>query len=154
MAKGVIFDYNRTIYDPDTHALSEGALEVLAVCRERHLRMSLISTGDSSRSLEIEQLGIAHFFDKIIIVPKDKGEEKTRGHFEECARAMGLPYHHIAVVGDRVRSEIRLGNALGMHTYWYKRGKYAAEEPSAKEEHPEHTITSLAELLRSFHSLS
>ena len=43
MIRGVIFDFNRTLYDPDSRQLAEGALQLLGRLRSRGYAMCLIS---------------------------------------------------------------------------------------------------------------
>jgi FMN phosphatase YigB (HAD superfamily) len=57
--------------------------------------------------------------------------------------AMALPSREIAVVGDRIREEIALGNRMGMRTVWYRAGKFADELPEGEDQEPWATVTSL-----------
>ena len=52
-------------------------------------------------------------------------------------------YKNIYVIGDRVKKEITLGNALGYETIWLNKGKFKKESPSNAKEIPRYTILSL-----------
>ncbi|MEK6901765.1 MAG: HAD hydrolase-like protein [Nanoarchaeota archaeon] len=143
MIKSVIFDFNRTLFDPDKKALVEGALLLLQALQQQEYKLCLISRKTvEERQEDISRLGLDKFFMHIIVA-----EEKTQEHFSDCLNAMKLQGREVAVVGDRVRSEIYFGNVLGMRTIWFKVGKFAVEEPQKKEEEPNYVITDLGEVL-------
>ncbi|QQS20436.1 HAD hydrolase-like protein [Candidatus Saccharibacteria bacterium] len=49
-------------------------------------------------------------------------------------------------IGDRVRSELAVGNVLGATTIWVKQGKFANELPELDSEKPTSTVASLTEV--------
>lgn len=49
-------------------------------------------------------------------------------------------------IGDRVRSELEIGNKLGATTIWVKQGKFADELPEMRAQEPRFTVTSLSNL--------
>lgn len=143
MIRGVIFDFNRTLYDPDTKQLVSGATTILAWLQDRGCQLCLISKKSAEeRELLISSLGLNRYFRKILVIEGSKQES----HFQECLSAMALPASEVAVVGDRIREEIYLGNRMGMHTIWYRSGKFAAEVPENSAQLPRCIITSLEEL--------
>jgi len=144
MIKGIIFDFNRTLYDPETSSLAPGALEALDRLSEKGYKMCLLSKKtQEDRRERISELGLDKYFLDIQVIEGERREE----NFERCSRVMSLNNCEIAVVGDRIRSEITLGNRLGMATIWYKSGKFASETPRITEEKPDYTITALSEVL-------
>lgn len=56
------------------------------------------------------------------------------------------------VVGDRVRSEIEIGNKLRTITIWVKQGRFCEETPLSKFQEPKFIINSLIDLLDLFYS--
>ncbi len=143
MIKGIIFDFNRTLFDPERKALVSVALPLLKELQQKGYKLCLISRKTvEERREDISRFGLDQYFMHIVVV-----EEKEKQHFEECIAAMKLQPEEIAVVGDRVRSEIYFGNILGMRTIWFKSGKFAKEEPRQKEEEPEYVIKDLKEVL-------
>ena len=142
MIRGIIFDYNRTLFDPEKWDLIEevpGLLEKLF----KNYKLCLITTGEGHRLEKLEGLDLDKKFTKIIVV---QGEHKDKKHFLECAKAMDLEPENVLVIGDKVRAEIKAGNNAGMKTVWFKFGKYAKTPPQEKEQEPTYTITKLDEL--------
>ena len=147
MIKGLILDYNRTLYNPETSKLMEGSMVILNYCKKKNIKISLMSRGESTRAQEIKDLGIENHFAKILIISKEKNELKNTSHFQECADAMNLSASEIVVVGDRIKAEIKYANSLGMITIWYKSGKYAKESPECNEEYPDYEVLSLNDVI-------
>ena len=143
--KGIIFDFNRTIYDPEAEKLTEGALDLLKRLKAADYKLALISGAGDGETREglIKSLGIDQFFDYVEIVKTVKNETT----FQAGCDYIGLKPEEIAVVGDRVRRGIRIGNNLGMLTIWYKQGKFATELPESDMDQPDYTITRLKEVL-------
>jgi len=145
MIKGVIFDFNRTLYNPDTNALNEGALELLEKLASSGYKLCLLSKkSEEERKDKILRLGIEKYFIFIEVVEG----EKTEKNFKKCLEIMALQSQKVAVIGDRIRSEIILGNQFGMRTIWYKVGKFAAELPRNKNENPNFVIDNLLDALK------
>ena len=144
MIRGIIFDFNRTLYDPETGMLTEGALDLLEHLKAKVYKMCLISKKTTSdRREQISRLGLDGYFLDVQVLDEDA---KTAKSFERCSEVMALQASEIAVVGDRVRSEIALGNDLGMMTFWYRAGKFASEAPRNSREIPGNTIWRLEKL--------
>lgn len=140
--RGIIFDFSRTLYDPDARVLIDGAAELLGAIARSDYKLCLVGKkSPEDREALVSELGIDRYFLHTAFV-----DEKARQDFEECMRKMGLAASEIAVVGDRVRKEIRLGNELGMTTIWYKAGRFAGEIPACASEEPTYTVTKLADI--------
>ena len=140
---GVIFDFNRTLYDPDKEKLMEGAIKVLNTLRKRKVKMALLSrTTTGHRKQLIESLGLAPYFSEIIVT----SEPKNEAHFLQMTKAMGVSANRCVVVGDRIKSEITIANKLGMESIWLRRGKFRKEVPESAEEQPSHIINNLHEI--------
>lgn len=148
MIKGIIFDFNRTIYDPDKQALSEGALDILKTLKQQGYKMALMSSANNKEEREVfvKQLGIKKFFNKIITIIEGR-EEKSIKHFEECAQGMDLPNNQVLAVGDNIKREIAIGNQAGMTTVRYQVGKHAQEKPASEEEKADYVITHFNQLI-------
>ena len=138
--KAVIFDYNRTLFDPDKDALYPEVIEVLGGLKKTVL-MALIAKGDANRMEKIRNLGLLKYFKLVII-----NQEKSVADFEKCVKELGLPAKDIFVVGDRVNEEIRCGKSIGAVTVWFRNGKFKDELPKGKEEEPDYTIDDLKKL--------
>ena len=144
MIKGIIFDFNRTVYDPETSELTKGVLGLLYRLVAQRYRLCLISKKTAEdRAEQISELGLDKYFVDIQVIEGNKTEQ----NFERCMQVMSLDASEIAVVGDRTREEIRLGKKFGMRTIWYKSGKFAAEIPRGPEEEPDYAVTRLEEMV-------
>lgn len=140
--KAIIFDFNRTLYNPETDKLINGCLIVLKFFSQNK-KLALITTETGDRQNKIGQLGIDKFF-KIILPTR----EKTKKDFLKCCQFLGVKPKDVMVVGDRVRGEIAIGNKLGMFTVQFKNGKFAKELPENGFEIPKLIIKDLRELLK------
>lgn len=137
MTKTIIFDFNRTLYDPDRDALFPETLALLAHAKSLGYRLYLISKAGEGRDARIQDLELHTLFHEVHLV-----QEKNLELFQKLAVGPTL------VVGDRIRREITLGNQCGATTIWFRSGKFSTELPTTPIEEPTHAITALAELYR------
>ncbi len=138
----IIFDYNRTIYNPEQSELYAGVFDLLKSISEIH-QLYLITQAEDSRHSEIQGLGIDSFFKEILYV-----DEKRKEHFEKVG---GI--EKAIVVGDRISGEITLGNQLNHITIWVRQGKHAEVFPEQPGEYPTHTVekvTDILEIIKSY----
>ncbi len=138
----IIFDFNRTIYDPDTQQLIEDAELMLQHLTSQGFILFLISRAEQGREELIESLGLRRYFKRIHIV-----QDKVQQDFAALIDNKLIDRRTSFIIGDQVKKEIRIGNWLGLKTIWLRRGKFADELPEADGEHPTHTIESLNGLL-------
>ena len=133
----IIFDYNRTIFNPDTNNLYDGVLGVLNKLSASH-DLFLVSKYESRRKDTINKLGINDYFKKVILV-----KEKTLDIFSSLTEYD----KNVFVVGDRVKGEIYLGNLLGFKTVWIKQGKFSNDVYTKIEEKPDYIIEEIKQLI-------
>jgi len=138
----VIFDFNRTLFDPDTGRLLPSAREVLETLGKNGVILGLISYGDDNRRQFITDLDLDKFFSTIIIT-----NQKTAENFQTIIDRCPQPPSKTFIVGDRVKREITIGNSLNCITIWFRQDKFANELPDAPTEQPTYTITDLPEVL-------
>lgn len=140
----IIFDWKRTLYDPESKKLITGALKILKLLTTKWSKVILIGKGGDEMYQEVKRLKIKKYFSKII--------------FQEGKKDMMIFSQFISiknprltmVVGDRVQSEIEIGNTLKATTIWIKNGKFSEELPLSKIQEPTFTLNSLVELLNFF----
>lgn len=137
----IIFDFNRTLYDPDDKMLLPRVRFVLNILRRRGWAMYLVSRASPTRQDLISKLGINRYFKKIIIT-----KNKNLGDFASIVGQ--APIDNSYVIGDRVREEIKFGNSLGCITIWLCSGKFARELPKTAEEKPDYIVKNLREILK------
>lgn len=132
----IIFDYNRTLFNPDTDSLYQGVVELLQKLSENN-ELFLISRNEPGRENRLKEIGIKKYFNNLAFV-----EDKTAELF---IRLVG-PRKNVFVVGDRVKEEITIGNKLGFKTIWVQQGKFAAELPSNALEQATFTVKNIQEI--------
>lgn len=132
----IILDYNRTIFDPESGKLYPGVLELLQRISKKH-ELFLVSKYEPGRQNTLRELGIDGLFKKIAFV-----DDKAPELFLELVDGD----KNVLVAGDRVRGEIRVGNALGFITVWVRQGKFVPELPSSPSEEPRYSIGNIIEL--------
>ena|ERR1700690_2209956 len=138
----VIFDFNRTIYDPETKGMVPGTRELLDALRARSIPLYLVSKAEESRPQVLEELGIADFFADTFFV-----ERKDPALFFEILCRADVHPKEMYVVGDHLHKEIRCGNQCGMRTIWLKRGKFADLVPESETDVPWRTVTDMDDVL-------
>lgn len=132
----IIFDYNRTIFDPEINNLYPGVLELLQRLSVKY-ELFLISRNEPARKKKFEELNIKNYFQKILFVDK-----KSKQIFEEIVDNE----KNVIVVGDSISNEIKIGNQLGFITVRIKRGKFAMEIPKNNDEFAKFEILNINEL--------
>lgn len=142
----IIFDWKRTLYDPEYKKLTEGAIDILKFLTTKWSKVILIGKGETDMYQEVKRLKVEKYFSKIIF-QEGKKDMKVFSKFVSIKN----PKLTI-VVGDRVRSEIEIGNMLNATTIWIKQGKFSKELPLNKFQEPTFTFNSLIDLSDFFHS--
>lgn len=135
----IIFDLNRTLFDPDTGTLVPGAVSVLTHFNTKGYPLHLVSKREGGRDELIDTHRLRQFFTSVSFV-----EDKAEPIKNICSSSTEEVY----VVGDYVQSEITAGNMAGATTVWLRRGKFAERIPEHELEVPAHTIGELEELLQ------
>ena len=142
MAEIVIFDWKRTLYDPDNCVLIDGTIDVLQSLGAKGLKLFLVGKDqDGSMPSETSRLEVSTYFQGIHFANESKTED-------DIAQFISPEHPELAVVvGDRVRSEIEVGNQLGLTTVWVRKGKFAHETPLRPVQIPDYTIGDISELI-------
>lgn len=138
--KVVIFDWLRTLYDPERQRLMPGALKLCLKLSANGIALIIISRGEPKRKKEIKESALAQY---CLAISVEK--EKSLRQFRRIVKRFpaGTPTF---VVGDRVKEEIRMGNRLGLITIWLQKGKFRKEVPKNNAELPSFTIRDLGEV--------
>ncbi|MFQ5742872.1 MAG: HAD family hydrolase, partial [Acidobacteriota bacterium] len=133
---------------PDLRPLP-GILRLLEKLRQRHY-LFLVTAGDpATQRAKVDRLALQNAFDAIRWVDSVAGEEKLPV-FREILERFHLEAGRCVCVGDRVISEIRDANQLGMWTVRIRRGEFAAMDPANPLETPDFTVTDTKELAALF----
>lgn len=139
MFKTVIFDWKRTLYDPDQKVLIDGAIELLDLIKSKNISMVLIGKGGDDMQLEVKRLGVGKYFRQIVFAEGEKDPAVFMSYLSKDSPRRTL------FIGDRVRSELEIGKKLGATTIWVKQGKFASEGPLNKDQKPEYTVSNLTD---------
>jgi FMN phosphatase YigB (HAD superfamily) len=137
----IIFDFNRTLYDPDKHQLMPGAVELLQGAKAKGYVLLLLGKAAASRAQLMEELGINSYFAEVMLV-----EEKSDALFEGFAKRHSADKTRSYVIGDRAQGELKYGYRGGWRTIWLKAGKFADELPMADQQ-PNYIVDSLEKVL-------
>ena len=112
----LIFDFNKTLFQPETNALYPDALTTCKTLRLRGYQLLLLSQEKTERQALIQSLGLERIFDRIVITPT-----KNIAVFQ--ALLDGLETQETYVIGDGADREIRLGHELGFRSIWVDRSR-------------------------------
>lgn len=137
MIKCVIFDWKRTLYDPDTKNFIDGAVELLEFIKSKNISLVLIGKGGDDMHYEVDRLGVRKYFKEIVFARGEKDPQVFRTYISKDNPETTL------IIGDRVRSELEIGKKLGATTIWIKQGKFASEEPDNTDQKPDYIVLSL-----------
>lgn len=132
----IIFDYNRTIFDPEADNIYPGVIELLKKLSVHH-ELFLVSRNEPKRKKRLEELSIKGYFRKIEFV-----NEKSKQVFKEISGDT----KNVIVVGDSIADEIKIGNELGYITVRLKKGMFAEKSPTNKDEIATYNIHNMSEL--------
>lgn len=138
--KVVIFDWMRTLYDPERQKLMPGALSLCRKLKARGVSLAIVSRGEPERKGQIKASSVAKYCSAISVE-----KEKSLRQFRRIVKRF-QPNADFFVVGDRVKEEIKMGNSLGLTTIWLKKGKFRKEVPETFSEQPNFTVRSLGEV--------
>ncbi len=141
--KIIIFDFFRTLYDPDTDALVPGCTAVLQALHERGYLLYLISRAELGRGGLIERESLIPYFAEVKLVA-----EKTLGGFQELLDAPSVSRADSWVIGDYLKQEIKYGNQAGAKTIWIRSGKFSGLTPDIPLEEPLYTVEKISEILQ------
>ena len=139
--KLIIFDFNRTLYDPEAQCLIEGALPLLNAVQARQCCIALVSKREKQREDLVHALGIAEYFSHIHFVPT-----KTPEIMQQVVAHTGAAPHDTYLVGDHLHSDIRAGNEAGIKTIHVKQGAFATLTPRDHRDIPWRTVASLSDV--------
>lgn len=137
----IIFDFNRTIYDPEVGALVPGAREVLQALAGTYT-LHLLSRNEPGRENILHALDIETYF-----MTKTFVDAKSIQVFMRVMEAAGENPAMTFIVGDYRHEDIRFGNQAGGRTILLSRGKFSRQAVQVPDDNPWVTIHELPELL-------
>jgi HAD superfamily hydrolase (TIGR01549 family) len=129
-------------------ALYDDVIHVLEACRDRGLRLALISNtiwpGHWHRE-DLRAFGIDHFFDYMVF-SREFGRMKPHPAIVMAAlEALGTAPERAVMVGDRVSADVAAARAAGCHALLRRHPHTYEDHPRSSE--PDAEIDALVELL-------
>ena len=144
MLRAIIFDFNKTLYNPNSGNLFPGVKDLLSDLKAQSgLTLALISYGGDYRVELIKGLGILSLFDWFKFV-----EEKSTEDFLEFSKKFQILPRSILVVGDMLEEEIKIAKFLTMKTAWIKNSFQG--ESSIKPDYQLNSVSEIRELISLF----
>lgn len=137
--KLIIFDFNRTLYDPDRGEMVEGAKLILEKYFKSKIKMVLVSRMEKARKDMVKEMDLVKYFSDILFV-MEKNEKLFKSLLEKYNSKK------VYVVGDYLYEEIRSGNINNMETIWIKNGKFKDMKPRDRYDVPKHIVSSISEI--------
>src|SRR3990167_6300076 len=119
MIKAIIFDYYRTLYDPE-EGISMATRNLMRELKEQGIILALITRNESAKK-NISSNSSHDFFSFFSFV-KTVEDDKKEEDFREVMKQINMKDEEILVVGDRIKKEIVIGNKIGLKTVWLKKG--------------------------------
>jgi len=145
--KLVIFDWGRTLYDPETKVLFPETKEVLEHLKSEGFMLAIVALATAGQEKILERLGIiqdeqlAQYFVSIKFDTENKG-----AMYEDTIREHKVEFGDVTIVDDRVIRGIAWGNKHGCTTVWVQNGKFAQELPSKETGEPTYIIKTIGEI--------
>ncbi len=114
--------------------------------KSKGIKTALITSGIFARQMrKIELLGLQKHFDLVLIHDIEK-EVSKQDKFRAALQRLCLRSRDVAVVGDRIYSEIKIANRLGMNSVRVLKGRFSKVKPRNDLEEPDYAIKSVGEL--------
>jgi len=148
MIKAIIFDWGRTLFDPEAKKELPDAEEVLSYCKQKGYKICVASlvrpptTTKEERENQIKNLVLGKYID-IFEVSEDKEKDKI---LNKIVAELNIQKEEILMVDDRIVKSIKYGNKNGHPTAWLQIGMFANELPNPETGTPTYIINSLLEL--------
>jgi HAD superfamily hydrolase (TIGR01549 family) len=137
----------------DGRVLFPDALPTLATLRDRGYTLGLVTNRSYGGQIfldDLRQMGLLEFFelDRIAVSADLRFRKPHPMIFRYALAGTGTAPNETAMVGNNLRADILGARQLGIFSVW-KRENGDSEEPTAAN-HPDMTITDLAELIDIF----
>ncbi len=141
----IIFDFNRTLFNPDPEpgSLNPGAVDTIMELRRTGHIVCIVSREipKSDRSKKIKELGFDEIVNRVEIV----FEADKQPAYSICIKAFQDKTKEIYVIGDYQQYDLIPAKNLNCKTIWFKSGIFS--ETYAVGFTPDWTITKLNEVI-------
>jgi len=122
--------------------LRDSARDVLQFCKDKGMKMGVITNGDEKMTSRIERDGIDHFFD-VVVYSTDVGTEKSDlDPFHVFLDSVDVAPEQCLMVGNRLDEDVQ-AKKVGMKTVLLERDAFKRRTVNVK---PDYRIGELKEL--------
>lgn len=147
LAANEYFALTKTPWHSEEEVPYPDAVPTLRALRQRGYTLGVIANQNYGTEERLKNWNMHPYF-ALIAASAELGIAKPDpAIFTWALERAGCSPQNAVMVGDRMDNDIAPANRLGLHTVRLKRGLGAYHEPQSKEEIPEYTISTLAELL-------
>lgn len=101
----VIFDWKRTLYDPNSKIIIDGSLKLLEFIKSNNISMILVGKGGEDMNDEVNRLGVREYFKEIVFAEGEKDPDIFAKYLTKPPKNTLFPKETL-FIGDRVRSEL------------------------------------------------
>ncbi len=123
------------------------AIPTLKKLKKNGLKLVLITSGIYERQVKkIKILGLEKMFDLVLIHDFEKDVSKFK-KFEKAMEEFNLRPSNVLTVGDKISSEIRMANRLGIISIRVLRGRFSKMKPRNELEEPDYSVKNIASVL-------
>ncbi|OGG52916.1 hypothetical protein A3H16_00945 [Candidatus Kaiserbacteria bacterium RIFCSPLOWO2_12_FULL_53_8] len=141
------------LYEPRAARLRTrgGARYLLAWLKSRGISATILSNHTKEGlKVQLNRLGIAHYFDKVITNDKHQtmAQKNKAVKLRDLVKKSGLKRSEILIIGDSPE-EVEAGRAAGVRTVSLTGGYYSTKRlEKAKPDHLIHTLTRLIDIIK------
>jgi len=122
--------------------LYEGTHEILQSLQSSH-KVAAITNGNAN----LEQIGLAHYFQDIHCASLDKPPKPATDMFDLCCKNLGIAAHELLHVGDNPQTDVVGGHNAGVRTVWYNQIHAEWPEDLPRADFEVHSLPELQRLL-------
>jgi uncharacterized cofD-like protein len=121
-------------------------IPLLKKLKEKKIKTAIVTSGLFGRQTKkIEILNLKNFVDHIIIhdVEKDASKENA---LKLALKKMNSKPNEVISVGDKIRSEIKISNSIGLRTVRLLHGRFRNDKPTFDLEEADYSISNISEI--------
>jgi uncharacterized cofD-like protein/HAD superfamily hydrolase (TIGR01549 family) len=121
---------------------------------KKYYKLALVTSGAYARQKKkIDLLDLEKEFEIIYVDSEEEGKTKA-DYFQYVLDRFHMKPNEVLAIGDRVVSEIKVGNRLGMTTVQILHGRHKDVKPKSDLEEPDYRITKVGHLLSILDSIN
>jgi uncharacterized cofD-like protein len=122
-------------------------IPLLKELKKNNIKIGIVTTGRYTRQMNIiDMIGIKKYIDEIVVHNVEEGGTKKDSFLHILSRLKIKP-ENVVSVGDKIYSEIKVSNILGMHTVQFVHGRFKDVKPKLPTEYPDFKVGLLSELI-------